>query len=198
MKKTIFLAIAILLAFTAFSQSEISSDSTVQDSTAIDTVLTAYIADVQAWVEICGEEAKILAVRGKNLGKDFKDFFDGPAPNTQEGVRFWIDKIEALYVVAGPAIVALLTWILSLFKKDPSGTITKFQNIYNSIRTRYLLLFSGLAVTLVGIVAFKDGGWSTWQALVFLFGFIASIVGGMGFTAFLKMFGINIEAKKVA
>lgn len=199
MKKTIFLAIAILLTFTTFSQvpSEISSDSTVQDSTLSDTALVAYLNDVNLWVKTCGEEAKLLAVRGKNLGKNFSDFFQGPTPNTQEGVQFWIKKVETLYAVLGPVIVALLTFILSLFKKDPSGTIGRFQAIYNSIKTRYLLLFSGLTVTLVGIVAFKDGGWSVWQALVFLFGFVASIVGGMGFTAFLKLFGVNIEAKKV-
>jgi len=163
-----------------------------------DSLLGAYLEDVTRWVNTCGEEGKALALRGKALGQDFGAQFRGaPLPNTKEGVEWWIAKIAALFT-AGGTIVAILTRLLSLFKNVPPGTVGKIQNAFNTIRTRYLLLFSSLLVTGTGIVLFKgEGSWTVMEALLYLAGMFGVVVSGMGLTAFLKLFGINLEAKKV-
>lgn len=206
MKKTIVLSILALFTFYfvgAQTEALVAPTTTVvkldSNQTGLDTVQIAqYLTLVNAWFKGCGADGLALFKQGKQLGVNTKELFkDLPLPTTSEGVTAWTDRINLIFGGLGSVIVAILTFVLSLFKKDPEKAVTAVQNIFNKIRTRYLLAFSALVVSGVGAFYFNEGKFSlqtvfSWLGLAF-----GVTVGGIGVKGLLEMFGLNLTAKKV-
>ena len=167
--------------------------STVDSSSVAD-----YLARFNAWNERCGKEGLALIKEGKGMGIDVvKEFKDLPPPTTQEAVKQWTDKIDMVFGGLGSILVALLTYLLSLFKKDPTATIGKVQEVFNKIRTRYLLAISAIAVAAFGTFYFSDGKVGFGDILSGLGLALGVTIGGIGIKGLAELFGINIGAKKV-
>ena len=157
-----------------------------------------YLARFNAWNERCGKEGLALIKEGKGMGVDVvKELKELPPPTTQEAVKQWTDKIDMVFGGLGSIVVALLTYVLSLFKKDPTATIGKVQEVFNKIRTRYLLAISAIAVAAFGTFYFSDGRVGFGDVLSGLGLALGVTIGGIGIKGLAEMFGINIGAKKV-
>ena len=157
-----------------------------------------YLARFNAWNERCGKEGLALIKEGKGMGVDVvKELKELPPPTTQEAVKQWTDKIDMVFGGLGSIVVALLTYVLSLFKKDPTATIGKVQEVFNKIRTRYLLAISAIAVAAFGTFYFSDGRVGFGDVLSGLGLALGVTIGGIGIKGLAEIFGINIGAKKV-
>lgn len=206
--KKIFLLAVLITAYTfATAQQTLVEPKTttiiVLDSTQVGNVDTSevkeYLTLLNAWFSGCGADGLALAKRGKEIGLNVKDIFKGlPLPTTQEGVAAWVDQIGVVFGGLGSIVVALLTFGLSLFKKDPEKAVTAVQTVFNKIRTRYLLVFSAIVVSGVGAFYFNDGKFGLSTVFSWLGLALGVTVGGIGFKGLLEIFGINIGAKKVA
>ena len=157
-----------------------------------------YLARFNAWNERCGKEGLALIKEGKGMGVDVvKELKELPPPTTQEAVKQWTDKIDMVFGGLGSIVVALLTYALSLFKKDPTATIGKVQEVFNKIRPRYLLAISAIAVASFGTFYFSDGKVGFGDVLSGLGLALGVTIGGIGIKGLAEIFGINIGAKKV-
>ena len=209
MKKTIVLFFALFTFYFVNAQQPntlidptkttvIVLDSSKQTTTFDTAAITEYFTLVNAWFSGCGADVLALFNRGKQLGVNTKDIFkDLPLPTTQEGITAWVDRIDLLVGGIGSVLVPVLTLLLSLFKKDPEGTVSKFQTIFNKIRTRYLLVFSSLVVSGIGAFYFNEGKFSLSTVFSWLGLALGVTVGGIGFKGLLELFGVNLTAKKV-
>ena len=112
-----------------------------------------------------------------------------PPPTTQEAVKQWTDKIDMVFGGLGSILVALLTYLLSLFKKDPTATIGKVQEVFNKIRTRYLLAISAIAVAAFGTFYFSDGKVGFGDILSGLGLALGVTIGGIGIKGLAKCSG---------
>jgi hypothetical protein len=163
--------------------------------------LEEYLMHFSAWASTdCAKEGLALIAQGRDLNVSLvNEFKDLPTPTTEEGIKAWTDKISTLVGGLGSVLVVLLTWALSLFKKDPEKTITAVQKVINTIRTRYLVFGSALVVTIIGVVMFNDGSLGLLDILKSVGAFLGVTIGSMGIQNFMKMLGFNwFEAKKVA
>lgn len=207
MKKKILLLLLITAYTFAIGQKTLVApkESTIKVQTDTGKVyvdsaqsVQEFLIQFQAWKNQCGEEGLALIQQGRNMGLNVvQEFKDLPDPTTQEGVKAWTEKIDVLFGGLGSIAVAVLTFFLSLFKKDPTGTISKVQAIFNTIRTRYLLAVSSLLVAGFGVFYFNDGAIGFGDVLKGLGLAVGVAVGGVGIKGILEMFKINLTAKKV-
>lgn len=167
--------------------------------------LLLYLTHVNAWLTTCGAEGRLLYEQGRAIGANVKDAFkDLPLPNTTEGLTAWVgeltkifDSVLAAFAVGSP-LAMLLTWLLSLVKKNPSETVNKIRLIANQVRTRFFIFGSSLIVTVIAAIHFNDGGFGLKDLFTSLATFFSVTIGQMGFQNFLAMIGIKwFEAKKV-
>jgi hypothetical protein len=195
MKKQI-IVLSLFAAFALQAQAQVGGDTITVGNTLHTDSLEQYANDVVAWFEGCGAEGRELFQSGKIRVAELVAYFKGsPAPNSKEGVNWWVDAIDMLFGSAGVILTTFMTFVLALFKKDPTGTVSTVQGWFNKVRTRYLVIFSGAIVTIIGLVAFKEGGWTLMEAIIYL---ITSILGGVGLAEILdKWLGIKVKAKKV-
>lgn len=167
--------------------------------------VVAYLQAVNRWLTTCGGEGKTLYDRGKAIGLNVSDVFKGlPLPTTKEGLTAWVgeatkifDSILSAFAVGSP-LAMLLTWLLSLVKKNPADTVNKIRLIANRIRTRFFIFGSSLVITVIAAIHFNDGEFGLKDLLTSLATFFGVTIGQMGFQNFLSMLGIRwFEAKKV-
>ncbi len=204
MKKIIvILTLALFTSYFVGAQELASPTTTIvkldSNQAGIDTVQIAqYLTLVNRWFAGCGADGLILFKQGKELGVNVKDIFkDLPLPTTQEGVAAWTNRISVVFGGLGSIVVALLTFALSLFKKNPEATISTVQALFNRIRTRYLLAFSALVVSGFGAFYLNDGKFNLATILSWLGIALGVTVGGIGVKGLLEIVGINLEAKKI-
>jgi hypothetical protein len=202
-KVSIFLVLITAYTF-AFGQKTLVAPGTKTVTVETDTAYVDSIQSVQefliqfsAWKATCGDEGLMLIEQGRKMGLNVvQEFKDLPTPTTQEGVKQWVDKIDILFGGLGSIVTMLLTFALSLFKKDPAGAVTKVQAVFNAIRTRYLLAISAVVVSGVGVLYFNEGPIGFVDILSGIGVALGVAIGAIGVKGLLEMFKINLTAKK--
>lgn len=109
---------------------------------------------------------------------------NAPAPNTKEGVLWWVEAVQKLWF----AFAGLLTWIVTalfnVIRKNPKVVTTAIGKAAAWVKTRFFVPVAGGVLTLVGLVFFDTNigaALSIILAIVLAFGIDNIILIAKGF-----------------
>lgn len=98
-------------------------------------------------------------------------------PESKDDVQFMVKLLSDYAEVVWPFLVYFITFLYRMVRKSPEAALTALGKVTQFMKTRYFVVAISVVLTIVWGLFFREGDFSAWNFVTFLFGTVLKGVG---------------------